>query len=94
MLSAEGNDVLSSIPSPPVRSPSALPSLSFLPFLSFLYFSERIIAFCHKSIFVQLTLELSSIPCPLLLHRQPLHFFFQVPMWAVLPKCFAKANSS
>lgn len=97
MLSAEGNDVLSSIPSPPVRSPSALPSLSFLPFLSFLYFSERIIAFCHRSvpsISARLTLELSSIPCPLLLHRQPLHFFFQVPMWAVLPKCFAKANSS
>lgn len=76
MLSAEGYDVLSSIPSPPVRSPSALPSLSFL------YFSERIIAFCHRSvpsISAQLTLELFSIPCPLLLHRQPLHFFFRSP---------------
>lgn len=46
-----------------------------------------------SSISAQLTLELSSIPCPLPTQAATT-FFFQVPMWAALPKCFAKANSS
>lgn len=69
-------DVLSFIAS--LQSGPLCPALSLsFPFsLSFTF--QRIIAFCHKSvssISAQLTLELPSIPCPLLLHRQPLHFF-------------------
>lgn len=81
----------------PLQSGPPLPfplSLSF-PF-SLSYTFQRIIAFGHKSvssISAQLTLELSSILCPLLLHRQPLHFFFRSPCGQRFQNVFAKANS-